>query len=206
MNRHLPTGNTLHADRWHASMGMRPDVPGSRQPTPAAVDAARPMFGRDGAMHADADGPESGDGPSVHHRMAHMRIAYAASGGLRSVGELACGQDPRSKALFAHMARWIATRDIIGFMWEGEPWVPMFQFDTGPRLRPRRDLQPLFRLLVPLYEPWGMAYWFACANPALSGRRPVDDCASRLSAVMDVAHLEHFIATGQSAASGDWRN
>lgn len=125
-------------------------------------------------------------------------MAFAGSGGLRSVGELAHRNDSHSRTRFAHMARWIATREIIGFMWQAEPWVPMFQFDAGPRLQPRRALQPLFGLLVPLYDAWEMANWFARPNQWLSGHRPVDACAGHLAAVLDVAHLEHFIATGKT--------
>jgi hypothetical protein len=130
--------------------------------------------------------------------MAAMRIAYAASGGLRSVGELAQGQDPRNRARFAQIARWIATREIVSFMWEAEPWVPMFQFEAGARLMPRRRLQPLFAMLIPLYDPWDLANWFARSHPRLSGPRPADACTGRLAAVLDLAQLEHFIATGQA--------
>lgn len=128
-----------------------------------------------------------------------MRMAFAASGGLLTVGELADGNDPDSQARFAQIAKGISTREIIGFMWQSEPWVPMFQFETGLPVMPRRALQPLFKLLIPLYEPWEMANWFARPNQWLSGSRPVDECVAHLEAVLDVAHLEHFIATGQAA-------
>jgi len=131
--------------------------------------------------------------------MGKMRMAFAASGGLLTVGELANGNDPNSQARFALIAKGIAAREIIGFMWQSKPWVPMFQFDAGSRLVPRQALQPLFKLLVPLYDAWEMANWFARPNPWLSGLRPVDQCTVRLEAVLDVAHLEHFIATGQTA-------
>lgn len=139
---------------------------------------------------------------SAEHRMAGMRMAFIASGGLRSVGELTRGKDKHSRTRFAQIARWIATREIIGFMWQAEPWVPMFQFDAGPLLQPRQDLQPLFGLLVPLYDAWEMANWFARPNPWLSGHKPVDVCAGNLSAVLDVAHLEHFIASGKTQPQG----
>lgn len=137
--------------------------------------------------------------PSMEYRMAAMRSAFAATGGLLTVGELADGNDPHSRARFAQIAKGIATREIIGFMWQSEPWVPMFQFEAGSRLLPRRALQPLFKLLVPLYDAWEMANWFARSNPWLSGLRPVDQCTNHLEAVLDVAQLEHYIATGQAS-------
>lgn len=164
-----------------------------------SVDERRPAcgLGRAGAVDA-ACRYQCPSQCSANHRMTGMRMAFAASGGLRSVGELAPGTDARSQRRFAHIARWIATREIIGFMWQAQPWVPMFQFDTGPRLRPRPSLQPLFELLIPVHDAWSMANWFARPHPWLSGRRPVDSCAGELAALLDVAHLEHFIATGQT--------
>ncbi len=153
--------------------------------------------GLQNAAHGAVSDP-SGMPRSDETRMAAMRMAFAGSGGLLTVGELADGNGPDSRARFAHIAKGIATREIIGFMWQSEPWVPMFQFDAGSDLLPRQALQPLFRLLAPLYDPWEMANWFARSNPWLSGLRPVDQCAAHLQAVLDVAHLEHFIATGQT--------
>ena len=68
---------------------------------------------------------------------------------------------------------------------------------AGMRMEARQSLQPLFGLLVPLYVAWEMANWFVKPNPWLSGRKPVDDCTDRLPAVLDVAHLEYFIASGE---------
>ncbi len=150
------------------------------------------------AVHGVVTDP-SGMPSSTEYRLAEMRMAFAASGGLLTVGELANGNDPVSQARFAQIAKGISTREIIGFMWQSEPWVPMFQFEAQSRLLPRRALQPLFQLLVPLYDAWEMANWFARPNQWLSGLRPVDQCTNHLEAVLDVAHLEYFIATGQAS-------
>jgi len=172
---------------------------GADDELPHAVNGAAHLCERGFAFAANGGCPDLCELQChAQQRMHDMRLAFAATGGLRSVGELAPGDDASDQARFADIARWIATRRIIGFMWCAQPWVPMFQFDLRPRLQPRRDLQPLFDLLAPLYEPWAMANWFARPNPWLSGRRPIDDCVDRLPAVLDVAHLEHFIATGQT--------
>lgn len=189
----------LHAERRDASMVARDGLHDRLQRTTAGADhpgfvCARGLPGAANGQCSDQCKSQC----SAPHRMAGMRIAFTGSGGLRSVGELAHRHDAHSRTRFAHIARWIATREIIGFMWQAEPWVPMFQFDAGPRLQPRRALQPLFGLLVPLYDAWEMANWFARPNQWLSGHRPVDDCAGHLSSVLDVAHLEHFIATGKT--------
>lgn len=190
-----------HGERRDNSMDARRGLNDSLHGTLAGVDEPWPMFERRFPGAAKGKSPDECNLQQVaKHRMAGMRMAFAASGGLRSVGELAHRNDSRSRTRFAHIARWIATREIIGFMWEAEPWVPMFQFDAGPGLRPRQALQPLFALLVPLYDAWEIANWFARPNHWLSGHRPVDDCAARLSAVLDVAHLEHFIASGETQA------
>lgn len=166
--------------------------------TPDDVVGPRHVDGSSLPFEAHATVTETGAMPrSVDCRMTAMRTAFEASGGLLTVGELANGSEPHRKIRFAQIAKGIAAREIIGFMWQSEPWVPMFQFDTQSRLQPRPALQPLFRLLVPLYDAWEMANWFARPNQWLSGLKPVDACVSRLQAVLDVAHLEHFIATGQ---------
>lgn len=152
--------------------------------------------GLPGSIHGEVTAA-SDPAPSTKYRLAEMRMAFASSGGLLTVGELADGHDPHSRARFARIAKGIATREIIGFMWQSEPWVPMFQFESRSRLLPRHALQPLFKLLVPLYDAWDMANWFARPNQWLSELRPVDQCTGHLAAVLDVAHLEHFIATGQ---------
>lgn len=187
-----------HVERRDPGTDLRYDMNFRMQPTPVGIDDPWLMCRRGQPGAANVTCPDPCNRPcSAKHRMAGMRMAFAASGGLRSVGELAQGTDLRSRSRFTHIARWIATREIIGFMWHAEPWVPMFQFEAGPRMQPRRSLQPLFEILVPLYDAWTMANWFARPNQYLSGHRPVDEYTGNLSGVMDVAHLEHFIATGQ---------
>lgn len=190
----------LQVERHEPTISAGHDLQDRLQRTPVGIDDPRLMRQRSspGAANngnADRQGLQH---LSAEHRMAGMRMAFIASGGLRSVGELTRGKDKHSSSRFAQIARWIATREIMGFMWHAEPWVPMFQFDAGPHLQPRQDLQPLFALLAPLYDAWEMANWFAKPNHWLSGHRPVDDCAGNLSTVLDVAHLEHFIASGEA--------
>lgn len=198
MNIASSAGTLRLGERRNTILGRHHDMNDRMQAIPVGDDDPWLMCRRHSAAAANSERADRSDVQhSMEHRMAGMRMAFIASGGLRSVGELTRSKDQHSRTRFAQIARWIATREIIGFMWHGEPWVPMFQFDDGPRLQPRQSLQPLFGLLVPLYDAWEMANWFARPNHWLSGRRPVDDCAARLSAVLDVAHLEHFIASGK---------
>jgi len=196
-----PTSNAstvYEGERRNADVGEHPQGIDHLQPTPVGDHDPWLMCRRSAPGMAAVEPADQRDlQNSVDHRMAGMRMAYIASGGLRSVGELTRSNDQHSRTRFAQIARWIGTREIIGFMWQAEPWVPMFQFEAGPRLEPRQSLQPLFGLLVPLYDAWEMANWFVKPNPWLSGRKPVDDCTDRLPAVLDVAHLEYFIASGE---------
>lgn len=199
MSQAANAGILQHGERRDAVMGAPHDQNDRLQPTPVGADDPWLMCRRSLPVAASAERADRWDlQRSAEHRMAGMRMAFIASGGLRSVGELTRGKDKHSRTRFAQIARWIATREIIGFMWQAEPWVPMFQFDAGAQLHPRHALQPLFALLVPLYDAWEMANWFAGPNHWLSGHRPVDDCADCLPAVLDVAHLEHFIASGKT--------
>jgi hypothetical protein len=199
MNQTVSAGFLRHGAQCGLTVDGKDELSDRLRWTPVNVDEPVRMCGRRLPAVANGDRPDPRYLPcSTEHQMADMRMAFAASGGLLTVGELAQGNDPHSRARFGHIARGIATREIIGFMWQSEPWVPMFQFDAGPRMLPRKALRPLFELLVPLYDPWEMANWFVRPNQWLTGHRPVDDCAGHLAAVLDVAHLEHFIATGQT--------
>ncbi|MEP6970091.1 MAG: hypothetical protein ABJA49_06595 [Betaproteobacteria bacterium] len=139
------------------------------------------------SLHRGRRGP-------ADQRISAMHHAFAPSGGLRAVRELTLGNDRLSSDCFDHVAMLIKAREIIGFQLQAELWVPMFQFDHGAPLKPSTTLKPLIELLMPLYDNLEMAYWLARPNLWLSGQKPVDVCAARLSAVLDVAHLEHFIA------------
>ncbi len=199
MSHAFTKGMLRHEEQRDANMDARRNMNDRIQWAPIGADACSVVSGRRDPVAGSGARLDPCDLPrSTGLQMADMRMAFAPSGGLRTVGELAHGNDPHSRARFAHIAKEIAARDIIGFMWQAEPWVPMFQFDAGPRMLPRRALRPLFELLVPLYDAWEMASWFARPNQWLSGRRPVDHCTGQLAAVLDVAHLEHFIATGQT--------
>ncbi len=82
----------------------------------------------------------------------------------------------------------IATRQVIGFDWRANFWIPMFQFDEKD-LTLKVGAQRVRAELPPGRTPWTLATWFASSNARLNGARPADVLDSDLQAVVRAARL-----------------
>ena len=83
----------------------------------------------------------------------------------------------------------------IRFEWSGVGWLPLFQFEPGTlalREAPRRVIAEL----SPAFDGWSMATWFAEPNSWLDGARPVKRLDADLTAVLEAARVDRFIAAG----------
>ena len=83
----------------------------------------------------------------------------------------------------------------IRFEWNGVGWLPLFQFEQGTlalREAPRRVIAEL----SPAFDGWSMATWFAEPNSWLDGARPVKRLDADLTAVLEAARVDRFIAAG----------
>lgn len=132
---------------------------------------------------------------SVDEQFVVMLDAYRSSGGLAHTQEILsmfkrCG-GPSSDSF----ARWISNRELICFDWQGQVWLPLFQFD-------RRDLSPDARLcpvlaeLTQIYDDWEVAVWCSLPNPWLEQRVPVDTLPYDPGAVLEAARAERFALNG----------
>jgi hypothetical protein len=131
------------------------------------------------------------------HGFVTMLSDYHASGGLARADNLGRLLDDWQCGGFVSLAKLIAAGDIFSFRWQGESWVPMFQFELrdlsvkpGPRL--------VLAELKPVLDDWGLAVWFIQPNPRLKTRRPLDLLDSDTEGVLVAARAERSIAGGPS--------
>ena len=74
-------------------------------------------------------------------------------------------------------------REIIAFQWRTDTWLALFQFHRF-ELAPHPQMLPVLDALNSVYEPWGVAHWFAKPNSWLHDRAPVHVLVENLQAVL----------------------
>lgn len=124
-----------------------------------------------------------------------MLNAFRDSGGLSRAEDVVRRFSDESGADMATLRGWIERRQVIGFDWEMQTWLPLFQFDRFS-MTPRPELGLVFAELKAVYDPWDLAHWFARPNSSLGGRRPVDTIARDMAAVRHAARADRFVALG----------
>lgn len=122
-----------------------------------------------------------------------MLNAFRSSGGLVRE-ELVFAMFRRRCGLDADaLANRIAERQVIGFEWQSRTWLPMFQFNLFDMTRPPA-LGQIFAELIPVYDPWALANWFAQPNLWLEDRVPADALERDPCSVLHAARADRFIA------------
>jgi hypothetical protein len=133
--------------------------------------------------------------PPSHAHFSALRAAYRPSGGLARGDDLARLLEDWQQGDFVSLARLIVGRDVFGFKWREELWIPMFQFELRD-LSTRTAHRPVLAELAPVFDGWSLAEWFSRPNAWLCDRSPVAMLSSNLSAVLDAARADRFIANG----------
>jgi hypothetical protein len=87
---------------------------------------------------------------------------------------------------FVTLARMIAGRKIVAFNWQGQSWIPMFQFDSID-LTFKPGLCRILDELAGAPSGWTIAAWFVEPNGLLSGQRPLDLMQTDWQAVLAAA-------------------
>lgn len=124
-----------------------------------------------------------------------LRASYRQTGGVARGDDLARLLEDRQRGGHVSLAKVLVAREVFGFRWREEIWVPMFQFEL-------RDLsikfvhRPVLAELAPVFDNWSLAVWFTQPNAWLCDRSPLDVLESNLSAVLDAARADRFIANG----------
>lgn len=124
-----------------------------------------------------------------------LRSAYGQSGGLARGDDLARLLQDRQQGDFVSLARVLVAREVFGFKWRDQLWVPMFQFELRD-LSIKRAHRPVLAELAPVFDNWSLADWFARPNSWLGSQSPVQMLGSNLAAVLNAARADRFIACG----------
>jgi hypothetical protein len=135
--------------------------------------------------------PEIDDLPT-EDGFAALRSAFQESGGTVRERELLWLLEDFQRG-FETPARLLLKQEIFGFAWDGQLWIPMFQFhlaDMSVRLGPQR----VRAALGANFKDWRLAAWFARPHSALEDQRPVDLLGPDLSAVLEAARADSFAA------------
>ncbi|SEL50849.1 hypothetical protein SAMN05216359_11085 [Roseateles sp. YR242] len=120
--------------------------------------------------------------------------AFRATGGLARDREVVrLGGDQGGRCLEQLMRARLEGR-LIQFDWSGLVWMPLFQFDAD--MRPNPDVQSVVGELVPVFDGWELAQWFAQPNGWLDLLRPLDLVFQNTHRVIEAARADRFIAAG----------
>ena len=126
---------------------------------------------------------------------AALLAGFKSSGGLWCGDDLARLLEYRQCGDLGSLARLMVSGDIFSFQWQGNVWVPMFQFDPS-QLSVKQGARQVHGELAPVFDGWMLAAWFAQPNTWLKGRRPVDLLDLNFPAVCAAARADRFVATG----------
>jgi len=136
--------------------------------------------------------------PALTAAQRHQRLvvdALRGTGGLLSA-ELVCAVlRRRCDQPISLLARWIVGREVLSLDWQGQTWLPMFQFQ-GPSLVLRPALRPVLADLGDVFDSWELLEWFTQPNGWLHGALPAQAIASDPAAVAEAARADRFVARG----------
>jgi len=136
----------------------------------------------------------AGDTDSDRQFVAMLR-SFRETGGLARGDEVAELLAQRATGDVSRLARWIVTREAIGFDWRGEVWVPLFQFELGSMvLRP--EARQVAAELHAVFDAWALAEWFSTPNVWLGERTPADALLTDLPTVLEAARADRFALAG----------
>lgn len=134
------------------------------------------------------------------HRVFEMHKAFHATGGLLPLSRVLALFQRRSGPDAVALRNWIRAREAIAFDWDGETWLPMFQF-SRKTLLVHQSLVPVLQELSAIFDGWETANWFALPNSWLADRLPVDMLVQDLSSVWYAAQVERFVALGETTSN-----
>lgn len=115
--------------------------------------------------------------------------SYRDTGGLAQGEELTARRKGDS---FLQLARDIANRRVIHFVWRDIIWLPLFQFEPAGHAV-RSDIQMLIGELSGALDDWEMAQWFVEPNTCLHGELPITQTTVQFRQVHDAARSLRYL-------------
>jgi hypothetical protein len=124
--------------------------------------------------------------------------AFRATGGTAPGATVARLLEDHQSGEVVSLAKRVFTKQLFGFDWRGNFWIPMFQLradDLAVKLEPQR-----VRAALPSeWSGWTLACWFAAPNPRLNGRSPVNALDADFDAVVRAATSREFSEIASSS-------
>lgn len=132
---------------------------------------------------------------------AAVRAGCQASGGAVRESDLAGWLEKRQLGNAVSLAKLIISGNIFGFEWQGNFWIPMFQFDFRD-LSIRQAPRKVRAELGGAFDGWALAVWFVQPCVWLNGQSPLALLEADLPAVLEAARSERLVATGWTGKPG----
>ena len=120
--------------------------------------------------------------------------AFRSTGGLATGEEIAARMQRVGAGGGTTLARRIARSDVLAFPWNGQYWLPWFQFDpVTQQVRP--VVTAILAELSGVLDGWDLTQWFVEPDPVLGGRSPLQ-MIDHPAAVLPAARFARFVARG----------
>ena len=134
-----------------------------------------------GVRSFDADS----DAPCTNGFIALLE-AFRATGGTAPGATVARLLEEHQGGQGVSLPELVYTRQLFGFDWRANFWIPMFQFQADDLVL-KNAPQRVREALPTAWSRWAVACWFAAPNIHLNGLSPVDALDADLSAVLFAA-------------------
>lgn len=124
-----------------------------------------------------------------------MSNGYAATGGFVDGDALAISVRGQDNNALSTLARAIANRTVVSFVWGAQRKLPLFQFE----LASENVVLPVVKVMNELsdvFDDWDLALWFCQPNVWLDYSTPVQLISSDSKAVHEAARADRYIVKG----------
>lgn len=129
------------------------------------------------------------------HGFNFIQDRYRSSGGIANANELAYRQFGGKVGDMDALAKLILVGEIFSFEWQGNFWIPLFQFNPN-ELTSRHCVRQILGELTSVFDGWTLAIWFVQTNLWLEHKKPIDLLDSSLSSVLNAARADRYVAVG----------
>jgi hypothetical protein len=124
-----------------------------------------------------------------------MLEKYRPTGGIANIAELTQRQVDGRNCDVNALVKLILVGDVFSFEWQGNFWIPLFQFKPK-ELTSRQCVRQVLGELNSVFDGWTLAVWFVHTNAWLEHRKPIDLLDSGLSSVLHAARADRYVALG----------
>lgn len=139
--------------------------------------------------------PPTGDTFPLDAQFIDMLASFQGCGGLARTEEALAWLDGEVEQGLSTLACWLALRQVVSLEWQGQTWLPLFQFDRRD-MSIRPELAPIVSELGGVFDAWELAHWFARPNSTLEGLTPAEVFREDAASVLQTARIDRFAIEG----------